>query len=285
MMEQFIHAVQHGSEGGAMPGTICTQAPAAQPALTTERLRENSAAFERERMGLWDVGPFQLRSPEAPPRTPREYVAWYTPTPRTCVNPGVPFVIGSGHNDVYAWLQRHGVPQTAIAAIWRAGQLRGLCAPRIYLTGNHTEHPEWREMGRAFAAVDAELIHTCGWCQTVHRHADDLCAVLLGISENANRWAHVSPLQSSIGAEVSQHAAPDFDHQARSLAGPPAQAHGHYLCEFCFDQMTDQVLPAAESPTGLAMAWCGCAQERDSNHPSLKAEALHSSPPARPDGI
>lgn len=31
---------------------------------------------------------------------------------------------------------------------------------------------------------------------------------------------------------------------------------GHYLCEQCFDAMTDDVLLAAESPTGLDMAQC-----------------------------
>ena len=51
------------------------------------------------------------------------------------------------------------------------------------------------------------------------------------------------------------------DTQAAELVGPQARVHGHYLCEFCFDQMTDQVLPAAESPTGLAMGRCGCLRE------------------------
>jgi hypothetical protein len=31
---------------------------------------------------------------------------------------------------------------------------------------------------------------------------------------------------------------------------------GTYLCEGCFDCMTDDVLPAALSPTGVDMAWC-----------------------------
>ena len=53
----------------------------------------------------------------------------------------------------------------------------------------------------------------------------------------------------------------DFDAQARQLVGPPARVDGHYLCEFCFDAMTDKVLPAAVSPTGLAMGWCGCLRE------------------------
>ena len=290
LMEQFIHAVQHGSEGGAMPGTICTQAPAAQPALTTERLRENFAAFERERMGLWDVGPFQLSSPEAPPRTPREYVAWHTPTPRTCVNPGVPFVIGSGHNDVEAWLQRHGVPRTAIAVIQRAGQLRGFCAPRVYLTGNHTQHAEWGEMQRALAVVRAEVIYSCSWCLRVHELEGVCCPEQERIIRAAARmskimpfdyerrlrdvgvtspiiWPRVQFLDPPTGTEDSPPTAPAhaLDFQALQLAGPPAPVHGHYLCEFCFDQMTDQVLPAAESPTGLAMAWCGCDRDGEAD--------------------
>ena len=62
---------------------------------------------------------------------------------------------------------------------------------------------------------------------------------------------------------VSPPPVPNFDAQAGQLAGPPAQVHGHYLCEFCFDQMTDQLLPAAQSATGMAMAWCGCERGED----------------------
>lgn len=36
---------------------------------------------------------------------------------------------------------------------------------------------------------------------------------------------------------------------------------GAYLCEICFDVMTDGVIPADESGTGLEMAWCGCVRE------------------------
>ena len=33
-------------------------------------------------------------------------------------------------------------------------------------------------------------------------------------------------------------------------------ARGHYLCEVCEERMTDDVLPAAESPSGLELAIC-----------------------------
>ena len=35
---------------------------------------------------------------------------------------------------------------------------------------------------------------------------------------------------------------------------------GAYLCEVCYDAMTDQELAAADSPTGLAMAVCEACQ-------------------------
>lgn len=35
---------------------------------------------------------------------------------------------------------------------------------------------------------------------------------------------------------------------------------GRYLCEVCYDAMTDQELSGADSPTGLAMAMCETCQ-------------------------
>lgn len=63
----------------------------------------------------------------------------------------------------------------------------------------------------------------------------------------------------------AQSLRPDFDEQARRIAGPTAHSYGRYLCEFCFDVLTDKVLPAEQSETGLEMAWCGCTRERDAN--------------------
>ena len=40
-------------------------------------------------------------------------------------------------------------------------------------------------------------------------------------------------------------------------------SRGRYLCEVCFDAMTDVCIPAVESGTGLEMAWCGCKEEED----------------------
>lgn len=37
---------------------------------------------------------------------------------------------------------------------------------------------------------------------------------------------------------------------------PDEGARGQYLCELCFDVMTDQVLPAEQSETGMEMACC-----------------------------
>lgn len=46
-----------------------------------------------------------------------------------------------------------------------------------------------------------------------------------------------------------------------SLGDPLAVSQGHYLCEGCWDQMTDEVLPADQSPTGLDMGYCHACQE------------------------
>lgn len=48
-----------------------------------------------------------------------------------------------------------------------------------------------------------------------------------------------------------------------AIDAPPIRdidlARGHYLCEVCQDAMTNDVLPAAQSPTGVEMAICpGC---------------------------
>ena len=34
-------------------------------------------------------------------------------------------------------------------------------------------------------------------------------------------------------------------------------ARGQYVCEVCYDAMTDDVLPAVQSPTGMEIAICG----------------------------
>jgi hypothetical protein len=42
------------------------------------------------------------------------------------------------------------------------------------------------------------------------------------------------------------------------------EPRGQYLCEVCFDTMTDTVLPASESPTGMEMAQClACARQKE----------------------
>lgn len=37
---------------------------------------------------------------------------------------------------------------------------------------------------------------------------------------------------------------------------PPDTLRGAYLCEICEEAMTDEVLPAAQSPTGDELAIC-----------------------------
>jgi hypothetical protein len=37
---------------------------------------------------------------------------------------------------------------------------------------------------------------------------------------------------------------------------PPETLRGFYLCELCEEAMTDEVLPAAQSPTGEEVAIC-----------------------------
>jgi hypothetical protein len=37
---------------------------------------------------------------------------------------------------------------------------------------------------------------------------------------------------------------------------PPDTLRGQYLCELCEEAMTDDVLPAAQSPTGDELAIC-----------------------------
>lgn len=46
----------------------------------------------------------------------------------------------------------------------------------------------------------------------------------------------------------------------------PETARGQYLCEVCEDVMTNDVLPAAESPHGLELAICALCRLHLSRH-------------------
>ena len=46
---------------------------------------------------------------------------------------------------------------------------------------------------------------------------------------------------------------PDDEARTQRIADT---ARGHYLCEVCEELMTDDILPAAESPSGLDLAIC-----------------------------
>ena len=77
-------------------------------------------------------------------------------------------------------------------------------------------------------------------------------------------WA--DRLQSAAEASAPpapQHTTESLQEQAERIAGAPAVVHGQYLCEFCFSEMTDRVLPADQAPLGIEMAWCGCEREED----------------------
>jgi hypothetical protein len=47
----------------------------------------------------------------------------------------------------------------------------------------------------------------------------------------------------------------------------PDSARGQYLCERCQDVMTDEVVPAAVSPTGVEMALCRVCQRGEALRP------------------
>lgn len=62
-------------------------------------------------------------------------------------------------------------------------------------------------------------------------------------------------------AAIDAAAAPALPCPFQHVGAPAARHGGRYLCEFCWDAMTDEVLPAVSSPAGMAMAWCGCDQQ------------------------
>ena len=63
--------------------------------------------------------------------------------------------------------------------------------------------------------------------------------------------------------------------EARRREVERGDSRGRYLCEACFDVLTDAVLPAEASPTGMEMAICPACQQR-------RGQSL---PRARPGGL
>lgn len=259
----------------AVPPDWCIVEPSTRPLIT---LAENTWALRQAYPGI-AAQVFRAVPPqvEHPPRPQRE--------PRAC---------GSAEPLRMAWDVAAGRDQT-VYVTWEQRVLVGQEATRldwrIYRQECHITREEIESVqGITRSEVEVRPLTTAyieAAVQAMHRRMDEFFGQQLGrhrgpgpftfdreaMFQGLERpWENRSPnctleeLRTRLSSlfdfrpQLPREWFPpaDFGAQAEVLAGPPAQAEGRYLCEFCFDQMTDGVLPADQLPTGLEMAWCGC---------------------------
>lgn len=124
---------------------------------------------------------------------------------------------------------------------------------------------QWSQNNAVVTNIETPRIETEQERQNVTRQIEE--SIIRAIEDSARGsgvWGTVASPLPSVPEESAPPRPPrtheSLEAQAERIAGAPARVYGHYLCEFCFAEMTDQVVPADQAPLGVEMAWCGCQE-------------------------
>jgi hypothetical protein len=108
---------------------------------------------------------------------------------------------------------------------------------------------------------DVPLPSPTGECTAPRTSEDNLAFRLMDVLTDARHGLGIAERNMDLPAFRTLAAYCDEAIQDEGLAlDDRYQVHGHYLCEGCMDAMTDVVVPAAQSPTGIEMALCAACQ-------------------------